>query len=124
MPFTSGEACHVGVSLSVTNTGTVTGSEVVQVYVTLPPGGPTTPKYQLRAFKKVKKVKPGDTREVNVVLDKYALSFWDVTAAEGKKTGVWRAREGLYRIAVGSSSVHHHLSGEFEVKHSFVWEGL
>jgi beta-glucosidase len=108
----------------VTNTGKVPGSEVVQVYVTLPEGGPTTPKYQLRAFKKVRDLKPGDTREVEVKLDKYAVSFWDINGAGGARTGVWRARGGVYGIAVGSSSVHHQLSGEFELKDEFVWVGL
>ena len=102
------------------------GSEVVQVYITLSQGGPTTPRYQLRAFRKVRDLKPGETREVEVILDKYAVSFWDTTAASAarKKTGVWRTRAGMYEVVVGSSSVHHHLNGEFEVEHGFVWEGL
>ncbi|KAF8522652.1 hypothetical protein JB92DRAFT_3081948 [Gautieria morchelliformis] len=97
-PLTSGGTFSLGVALNVTSTGKVPGSEVVQEYVTLPAGGPTTPKCQLRAFKKVK-------------LDTYAVSFWDIN-----RTGVWRARKGVYGIAVGSSSVHHQLSGVFEIK--------
>ena len=114
----------LGISLSVTNTGDVAGSEVVQVYITLPAGCPTTPEYQLRTFRKVRDLKSGDTREVHVKLDKYAVSYWDVNGVEGRKTGVWRVKEGIYRIAIGSSSIDHRLNSEFEVKDGFVWEGL
>ncbi|KAF8589753.1 glycoside hydrolase family 3 protein [Ramaria rubella] len=123
-PLSSSGPFAIAVSFKVTNTGKIAGSEAAQVYVTLPSGGPTTPKYQLRSFKKVRDLQAGETREVQVTLDKYSVSFWDVTAAERKKTGVWRAREGKYRVVIGSSSVHHQLSGEFEIKNGFIWEGL
>lgn len=114
----------VSLSFQITNTGRITGSEAAQVYVVLPAGGPTTPKYQLRAFSKVKDVKPGETRTVQIRLDKYAVSFRDITAANGEKTGVWRAREGVYGVTVGSSSEHLHLQGEFKLEEGFTWEGL
>jgi len=112
------------VSFTITNTGKLTGSEAAQVYITLPDGGPTTPKYQLRAFNKVKDLKAGGKRDVQIKLGKYAVSFWDINGASGRRTGVWRVREGKYGIVVGSSCVDHHLRGEFEVKEGFVWEGL
>lgn len=71
-------------------------------------------------------MQPGESRKVEIRLDKYAVSFWDVTAAaaNGEKTGVWRVREGKYGVTVGSSSECHHLQGEFELDGGFVWEGL
>lgn len=108
------------VSFIVTNTGNVTGSESSQVYITLPPNGLTTPKLQLHGFQKVRDLKPGQSREVNVQLDKYAVSFWDITVT----SGAWRAKEGMYSISVGTSSAEISLTGEFELKEGFVWDGL
>jgi len=116
----------VYITFTVTNTGSVTGSEAAQLYITLPPNGLTTPKLQLRAFAKVRDLKPGAKRDVTVQLTKYALSFWDVTITgeKSKERGAWRAKEGIYSVAVGGSSNNLPLQGEFELKHGFVWEGL
>lgn len=128
------------VSFTIKNTGDVIGSEAAQIYVSLPQFHPTTgarqipttPEWQLRQFVKAKDLKPGETRRVSVSLDKYAVSFWDVMLGEeeegGKtgKTGAWRVCEGVYKVAVGSSSAAFHLRGALEVREGegFVWEGL
>jgi beta-glucosidase len=71
-------------------------------------------------------LKPGEKREVTVHLNKYAVSFWDITITGGKskERGVWRAKEGIYKVFVGGSSDDLSLEGEFEVQEGFVWEGL
>lgn len=65
------------ISVKVTNTGNASGSEVVQVYISLPPNGTTTPKLQLRNFAKVRDLAPGTSQVADIKLDKYAVSFWD-----------------------------------------------
>ncbi|KAI0811117.1 putative beta-glucosidase from glycoside hydrolase family GH3 [Irpex lacteus] len=115
---THNSAFGVDVSVTVTNTGSTPGSEVVQVYITNPEIGLTTPKLQLRGFTKVKDLSPGASYAVTIHLDKYAVSYWDVTR------NAWKADIGNYRVLVGRSSYDIVLEGEFEVKASFIWSGL
>jgi len=57
------------VSVDVRNTGKVDGAEVVQVYV-------ESPLKELKAFDKVY-LKAGESKKVEIALDKYAFSHWD-----------------------------------------------
>lgn len=119
----SGPSSHdtdvsIQVTATVTNTGRIPGSEVVQVYITLPDIGLTTPKLQLRGFAKARDLKPGDSEKVKITLDKYAVSYWD------ERKDAWRAPEGTYEISVGQSSDNISLRGELELKKEFEWSGL
>jgi beta-glucosidase len=108
-------------TLTLTNTGSVTGSEAVQLYVTLPQAaGFTHPPLQLKSFKKVKDLKAGATVEVTMDLDKYAVSYWD----ESRST--WNVDKGKYTVRVGGSSAKEALvlTGKLEVPNSFTWNGL
>lgn len=106
------------VELTVTNTGSRTGSEVVQVYVALPDIGLTTPRLQLRAFAKARDLTPEESRRVVIALDKYAVSYWDTTGQQ------WRAPNGVYGVHVGKSSEDILLESEFTVEQEFTWVGL
>lgn len=108
----------VQVEVTVTNTGSRMGSEVVQVYVALPDIGLTTPRLQLRAFAKVRDLAPGESKRVVVGLDKYAVSYWDTTGRQ------WKAPKGAYGVHVGRSSEDIVLEGEFAVEKEFTWVGL
>ena len=118
-PISSHDAdFDIDISVTVANAGSVSGSEVVQVYITNPETGLTTPKLQLRGFAKIKDLPPGASQTVTIHLDKYAVSYWDVTQ------DAWKADAGLYRVLVGRSSYDIVLEGKFEVKNSFGWVGL
>ncbi|KAI5122379.1 hypothetical protein M0805_004136 [Coniferiporia weirii] len=106
------------VSVEVTNTGAVAGSEVVQVYVSLPENGTTTPRLQLKGFAKVRDLAPGASRTATVKLDKYAVSFWDTPNSS------WRAVKGKYGVHVGTSSDSLPLDSAFELEGGFSWTGL
>ncbi|CAL1703814.1 unnamed protein product [Somion occarium] len=108
----------VSVSLAVNNTGLVEGSEVVQVYVSLPDIGLITPRLQLRGFAKVKGLQPGLSQTVTITLHKYAVSYWD------EVKHMWRAKVGEYGVSVGQSSDKILLKGSFELKEAFEWSGL
>jgi beta-glucosidase len=70
---------RLGVFLTVENIGPVTGSEVVQVYISLPETSALThPLLQLKGFAKLRDLVPGNKEHVIVVLDKYAVSYWNV----------------------------------------------
>nr|AAG59831.1 beta-glucosidase [Volvariella volvacea] len=108
-------------TLSITNTGPVTGSEVAQLYVSYPETSELThAPLQLRAFKKVKDLQPGETREVKLELDKYAVSYWN------DRYQTWAVENGEYEIKVGNSSVSKDLTlvQRFVVKDGFEWRGI
>ena len=115
----SGGEFSLGVSLTVENIGSVTGSEVVQVYISLPATSEVThPLLQLKGFAKVRDLVPGSKEYVRVVLEKYAVSYWnDITDA-------WTVEKGVYRLEVGTGSDCLSLAATFEVTKGFEWNGL
>ncbi|KAL0071632.1 hypothetical protein AAF712_001489 [Marasmius tenuissimus] len=122
------DAFNVKVSVTVKNDGAVAGAEVLQVYVSYPDKGITHPKMQLRGFVKVKDLQPGESREVGVLLDKYAVSYWEVDPYSNSSIGkgVWRVEDGEYGIHVGASYDRIVLEGKIMIseEESFVWNGL
>jgi beta-glucosidase len=66
-------------SVDVTNTGTVSGKEVVMVFVQYPSDNPwDTPIIQLRAFEKTDTLAPGKSQTVSLSITRKDLSIWDV----------------------------------------------
>lgn len=104
--------------MNVTNNGSVSGSEVVQLYVSLPEMNLTTPKLQLRGFAKARDIPPGKSATISVTLDKYAVSYWDAVA------DAWRAAPGTYGVYVGKSSAEMVMQGSFVLEKGFTWKGL
>ncbi|THH06674.1 hypothetical protein EW145_g3920 [Phellinidium pouzarii] len=117
-PSSSDANFSAEVSVDVTNTGSVAGSEVVQVYVSLPENGTTTPQLQLKGFTKVRNLPPGASQTATIKLDKYAVSFWDTP------NDVWKAVKGKYEVHVGTSSEQLLLESVFELTEEFTWSGL
>lgn len=97
-PQTDG-ATAVTVAATVTNTGSVAGAEVVQVYLGIPVDG--QPPKRLVGFSKVR-LQPGESAQVEIVLDPAAtnhpLSVWDYA------TGSFQVVPGDYTVYVGTSS--------------------
>jgi len=81
------------VTADVTNTATVDGAEVAQLYIGIP-GGPVK---QLRGFSKVD-ITPGSTVTVEFDVMRRDMSEWDVAAQ------AWSLQNGTYTIYVGASS--------------------
>ncbi|GJC81570.1 putative beta-glucosidase D [Colletotrichum liriopes] len=84
------------VSSSISNTGSVVGAEVAQLYISFPAVA-GEPVRQLRGFQKVT-VQPGESVEVAFSLRRRDLSVWDVAAQE------WKVESGEYKLYVGASS--------------------
>ena len=115
---TSTNDINVAVSVSVTNSGSMLGTEVVQLYVQYPSIGLTTPKLQLKGFAKTKPLSPGESATVTISLDKYACSYWDVEEHN------WRVAPGEYTIFLGTSSADLPISGRVTIEEGFEWRGL
>jgi beta-glucosidase len=103
-----GSQSPVTVTFTVTNTGSVAGAEVAQVYVGQLPGDVETPPQQLAGFEKVE-LAPGASANVTVTIDPRSLSYWDVDAND------WVMPAGTVPIYVGSSSRDIRLRGSAEV---------
>ena len=82
------------VNFSIKNTGSVAGSEVVQLYISPKTEGVFRPVRELRGFEKISLL-PGESKTVSFTLDDRSFAVW----SEG-----WRVPSGEYRIEVGSSS--------------------
>ena len=87
----------VKVSLKVKNTGTRSGSEVVQLYIHDEVSTLRKPFKELKGFKKVY-LAPDEEKTVTFILDKCAFSSYD------DRLGCWTAEPGDYEIMVGTSS--------------------
>ena len=118
-PTITGKELEVKVSVIVKNTGSLAGSEVVQLYVTLPKTSHLThAPLQLKAFAKVRDLAPGASQNVDLTLDKYATSYWD------ENLDRWIVERGEYAVRVGTSSDKLDLVGSFIVEKNFEWNGL
>ncbi|MDE6846473.1 MAG: glycoside hydrolase family 3 C-terminal domain-containing protein [Lachnospiraceae bacterium] len=85
------------VTVDVTNTGSVTGKEVVQLYVADKESTVIRPVKELRDFAKVE-LEPGETKTVTFTLDKRAFAYYSV------KIHDWHVESGEFDILIGKSS--------------------
>jgi len=84
-------------TVTVTNTGTRYGSEVIQVYLGRLPVPVPTPSRRLAAYRKVR-VAPGHSERVHLTIPARAASYWDVDAHD------WARAQGDVELFVGASS--------------------
>ncbi|MEM9894969.1 MAG: glycoside hydrolase family 3 C-terminal domain-containing protein [Bacteroidota bacterium] len=99
----------IDLSISVENTGTMEGEEVVQVYVSSPLAGSQDPSSKLSAFQRVN-LKSGEAKQVQFSLKK---SDFEQFGEEGNRV----IRKGKYKLWVGNMS-----PGERSEELGGVWE--
>lgn len=85
------------VSVDVTNTGQVTGKEVIQVYVHDHESKLVRPPKELKAFAKVE-LEPGETKTVTLKLDFRSFAYYHPGYAR------WITEDGEFEILIGASS--------------------
>ena len=85
-----------GVSLTVTNTGSVAGTEIVQLYIAKKNSELFRPAKELKGFARVT-LAPGEKQRITITLDDKALRFWNV------KANRWEIEGGEYELLVGAS---------------------
>ena len=85
-----------GVSLIVTNTGSVAGTEIVQLYVAKKNSELFRPVRELKGFARVT-LAPGEKQRITITLDDKAFRFWNV------KANRWEIEGGEYELLVGAS---------------------
>jgi beta-glucosidase len=85
------------VSITVKNTGSTAGKEIVQLYIS--PAAPTAfrPRKELKGFQKIE-LSPGEEKQVSFDLGRRAFAFYSTALAD------WQVESGGYWILVGASS--------------------
>ena len=81
------------VQVTVENSGTVPGAEVVQLYIAPPQDGIHRPVRELKDFERIALL-PGESKTVTFVLKKRHFSVWQ----DG-----WRIPKGKYTVEIGAS---------------------
>ena len=88
----------VTIKVTVTNTGSVSGKEVAQVYVTAPQGKLEKPAQELKAFAKTGELQPGESQTLTMTIPIRDLASFDEAGSQ------WLTEAGTYTFHIGSSS--------------------
>lgn len=88
----------VTVTVTIRNTGSVAGAEIVQLYVGAPDSVIFRADKELKGFDKVH-LNPGETADVTMTLDKRSFAYYNVDLAD------WHVIRGEYQVLVGGSSM-------------------
>jgi len=104
------------VTVSVKNTGTVAGKEVVQLYLAAPTSELEKPDQELKGFAKTKLLQPRESQQLSFELDARSLSsFWSGISS-------WVADAGNYEVRIGASSKDIRLKASFELQKKTIVE--
>ena len=98
------------ISFEVKNTGHREAAEVAELYVGDSHASVPRPVKELKAFARVN-LKPGESRRVQLTLERRAFSFYDVQKKD------WHAEPGDFAILVGAASDNIRLHGNFTLTH-------
>jgi len=96
--YSNVQAGENGVTFTITNTGSVDGAEIAQLYVGKKDGKVFRPAKELKGFKKVF-IKAGESAQVTIPFDDKTFRYFNV------KTEKWEVEGGEYQLYIGASSV-------------------
>ncbi len=105
----------VTATVTVTNTGSVAGKEIVELYVTAPDGGLVKPVYELKGFAKTKNLKPGASEIVTITIDPYTLASFN------ENSSAWETAAGSYTAHFGASAADIRCSMSFKLAKPQSW---
>lgn len=116
MACESADSSNIVVKVDVTNTGKVTGKEIVQFYVTqVTRPGLVRPIRELKGWDKVF-ARPGETVTAQAVLDRVSLSYWDDTRQR------WTIdQRATFAVTAARHSRDEGLKCEFRSRGGFKW---
>ena len=85
----------VGLDVTVTNTGSAAGKEVIQLYLSAPDGKLEKPAHVLVGFEKTKLLAPGESQTLHLTADNKAMASFD------EETASWLMEAGDYTLSIG-----------------------
>ncbi|KAJ5671459.1 hypothetical protein N7507_000586 [Penicillium longicatenatum] len=104
-------------AVTVTNTGSIAGAEIVQLWIVPPKTDVNRPVRELKAFQKVF-LQPGESKTVQLSVEKkLATSWWDEQREQ------WISEKGEYEVLITGTG-DEELRGQFEVGKTRFWLGL
>lgn len=111
-----GKDGNVTVRVKVTNSGTVSGKEVAEVYVSAPSGGLYKPERELKGYGKTRELAPGESEVLEIVIEPYSLSSFN------EATSSWETASGSYLVLVGSSVEDIRCKASFRISKPESWK--
>lgn len=100
---------RAGASVTITNTGSYDGAEVVQLYVGLPNAIVFRPTKELKGFQKVY-LKAGESKRIHISFDDKTFRYWN------RVTNQWEIEMGAYQVMIGASVSDIRLTAEITVE--------
>jgi Beta-glucosidase-related glycosidases len=97
---------YINVSCKVKNTGTVEGTEIVQLYLSPDSSQPLKP-IQLKGFARVN-LKPGETKSVTFKISPQQMAYYS--------NGTWITDAGAYNLKIGASATDIRLHSTCQLK--------
>lgn len=93
------ETRNLKFSFAVTNTGSLAGKEVLQLYVCAPRGKLGKPRYSLVGFRKTRLLAPGETEEISLNVPFSTLASFDDLGKISPDS--WVLEQGAYTFSFG-----------------------
>jgi beta-glucosidase len=100
---------HLQASVTVTNTGKVSGREVVELYLTAPADKINKPEEELKGFAKTRVLNPGESQTLVISLDVSSLASFSTQLTR------WVADAGTYKVKIGASVEDIRLTKDFKL---------
>lgn len=113
----------ISLKIRVTNTGNVSGKEIVQIYCEQPSGKTSTAKRVLCAFRKTDLLKPGESCTVEADIPFYSISSYDDKGKTGFKNS-YVLLSGDYKFFASDCVRGGTECGSFNVKKDYCIEEL
>jgi beta-glucosidase len=107
---------NLSANITITNTGSVPGKEVVQLYISAPIKKLDKPALELKAFAKTGLLKPGESQTLSFTITAADLASFDT------KSSSWISEAGTYSLKIGSSSIKIEQTVPFDVAKDIVVE--
>ena len=107
--------------VKITNTGAVSGKEVVQVYVSAAQGVLGRPYRSLAAFAKTKLLAPGESEELALAVTDGSIAAYDDTGLTGHRS-CYVLEAGRYEFYIGTDVRSAAYAGAFDVEETTVTE--
>lgn len=101
--------------VTVRNSGSRPGREVLQLYVSAPSGGLDKPMRELKGFTKTRLLAPGEIETVEIPISLQDLASWN------EKKGCWETARGIYHFCFGISADKMQTDCSVRVKNDYLY---